>query len=127
MLRLGKSQSNSFRRDAWLEVNLSNLEFNIEYLHQEFKKPLIPVIKADAYGHGANVLAELMDSYDFIFAYAVASIDEALNLREVTQKKIMVLGITPLWALENAIVSMVACPKNKTIALATGNGSTIFL
>lgn len=105
MLRLGKSQSNSFRRDAWLEVNLSNLEFNIEYLHQEFKKPLIPVIKADAYGHGANILAELMDSYDFIFAYAVASIDEALNLREVTQKKIMVLGITPLWALENAIVN----------------------
>jgi hypothetical protein len=66
MLRLGKSQSNSFRRDAWLEVNLSNLEFNINTLHEEFNKPLIPVIKADAYGHGANVLAELMDSYDFI-------------------------------------------------------------
>ena len=105
MLRLGQVQSSRFRRDAWLEVNLSNLEFNVKSLYEEFQKPLIPVLKADAYGHGANVLTELLDSYDFIYAYAVASIDEALNLREVSKKKIMVLGITPVWALENAIVS----------------------
>lgn len=105
MLRLGEAQSNRFRRDAWLEVNLSNLEFNIKSLYNEFKKPLIPILKADAYGHGANVLVELLDSYDFIFAYAVASIDEALNLREVSKKKIMLLGITPEWALETAIAN----------------------
>jgi alanine racemase len=107
VLRLGDIKSSRFRRDAWLEVNLSNLEFNVKQLYSEFQKPLIPVLKADAYGHGANVLVELLDSYDFIYAYAVASIDEALNLREVTKKKIMVLGITPLWALENAVAKNV--------------------
>jgi alanine racemase len=105
VLRSGKNQNSRFRRDAWLEVNLSNLEFNIKALYEEFQKPLIPVLKADAYGHGANVLAELLDSYDFIHCYAVASIDEALVLRETTKKSIMVLGITPEWALETAIAN----------------------
>lgn len=103
MLRSGQKEANRFRRDAWLEVNLSNLEFNISELHKEFKKDFIPVLKADAYGHGARILAELLDSYDFIFAYAVASIDEALDLREVSKKEIMVLGVTPSWALETAL------------------------
>ena len=105
MLRSGQAQNNRFRRDAWLEVNLANLEFNINALYQEFQKPLIPVIKADAYGHGANVFVELLDSYDFIYAYAVASIDEALAIREISSSKIMVLGITPVWALEAAIAN----------------------
>ena len=61
MLRLGDIKSSRFRRDAWLEVNLSNLEFNVKQLYSEFQKPLIPVLKADAYGHGANVLVELLD------------------------------------------------------------------
>jgi alanine racemase len=103
VLRHAESKSNRFRRDAWLEVNLSNLEFNLKKLYSEFQKPLIPVLKADAYGHGADVLLELLDSYDFIYAYAVASIDEALNLREWTKRKIIVLGITPQWALKTAI------------------------
>ncbi len=104
MLRSGQQQ-NRFRRDAWLEVNLSNLEFNIKALYEEFQKPLIPVLKADAYGHGATVIAELLDSYDFIYAYAIASIDEALALRAVSKRKLIVLGVTPDWALETALLN----------------------
>jgi alanine racemase len=112
MVQLRPQQINRFRRDAWLEINLDNLEFNLKYLYYEFKKPLIPVLKADAYGHGANVLVKVLDTYEFVFAYAVASIDEALILRESTQKRIIVLGISPEWsigtALENNIELTVA-------------------
>lgn len=97
--------SNRFRRDAWLEINLDHLEFNIKYLHREFDRPLIPVLKADAYGHGAQVLVSVLDTYDFIYAYGVASIDEALSLRSTTKKKIIVLGISPEWAFEHALSS----------------------
>lgn len=135
MLRSTHASSSRFRRDAWLEVNLSNLEFNIKALYEEFGKPLIPVLKADAYGHGADVLAELLDSYEFIYAYAVASIDEALSLREVTKTKIMVLGITPLWALENAIAKdiditiadLVTALEANTIALKLNKKANIHL
>jgi alanine racemase len=107
MVQLRPQQLNRFRRDAWLEINLDYLEFNLRALYDEFHKPLIPVLKADAYGHGANVLVKVLDTYDFVIAYAVASIDEALILRESTAKRIIVLGISPDWsigaALENNI------------------------
>ncbi len=92
-----------YRRDAWLEINLANLEFNLKTIYSWFKKPLIPILKADAYGHGATVLAKILDTYDFVYGYGVASIDEALALREVSDKKIIVLGVSPEWALEQAL------------------------
>jgi alanine racemase len=55
--------------------------------------PLMPVLKADAYGHGATVIAQILDSYDFIYAYGVASADEALTLRQATNKKIVINSI----------------------------------
>lgn len=87
-----------FYRDAWLEINLDNLEDNLKTIHQQCRKPLILVLKADAYGHGAGVIANMLDSYEFVDSYAVANIDEALNLRQSTNKRIMVLGITPEWS-----------------------------
>lgn len=103
MVQVRSKNKNSFRRDAWLEINLSNLEFNLQALYNEFKKPLIPVLKANAYGHGANVLVQTLDAYDFIEAYGLASIDEALSLREITKKRIMILGVSPDWAIDQAI------------------------
>lgn len=107
MVQVRSKQINKFRRDAWLEINLQNLEFNVKALHQEFQKPLIPILKADAYGHGANVIVQTLDAYDFIHAYGVASIDEALNLRDMTKNRIMILGISPDWAIDQAIENQI--------------------
>ncbi len=99
-----KTLSNTrFRRDAWLEINLNNLEYNIQSLYQEFKKPLIPVLKADAYGHGADVLVRVLNTFDFVHAYAVASVDEALILRESSSKPIFVLSVCPDWLIKPAL------------------------
>ncbi len=103
MVQVRPTRLDRFRRDAWVEINLDHLEFNLNYLHKLCQKPLIPVLKADAYGHGAELIAKTLDTYDFVFAYATASIDEALALRQVTKKKIMVLGICPEWAIESAL------------------------
>ncbi|MDA1021191.1 MAG: alanine racemase [Cyanobacteria bacterium] len=103
MVQLRPTQKQAYRRDAWLEINLDNLEFNLKKIYAEFNKPLIPVLKADAYGHGAAIIVKVLDAYPFIEAYAVASIDEALSLRETTAKRIVVLGISPDWALERAL------------------------
>ena len=92
-----------FHRDAWLEINLDHLESNLQTIYQQAKKPLILVLKADAYGHGAGVIANMLDSYSMVHAYAVANIDEAINLRQSTEKKIIVLGITPEWSYNVAI------------------------
>lgn len=103
MVQLRPPQTNRFRRDAWLEINLDNLEFNIKKLHSWIQKPLIPVLKADAYGHGAAIIVKILDTYDFVIAYSVASIDEALSLRQATQKRIIVLGVSPEWSISAAL------------------------
>lgn len=54
---------------------------------------IIAVIKADGYGHGAVPVAKAVD--DIVFGYAVATIDEALNLRaNHIEKPILILGYT---------------------------------
>lgn len=103
MVQVRSKQTNKFRRDAWLEINLDNLEHNLKALYKEFNKPLIPVLKADAYGHGASVIVQTLDAYKFIQAYGVASIDEALSLRENTEKPIIILGVSPDWAIDQAL------------------------
>ena len=47
------------------------------------------VVKADAYGHGLGGVVETLDA--LVPAYAVATIDEGLRLRELTTKPILVL------------------------------------
>lgn len=106
MVQIRTTTNKKFRRDAWVEINLDNLEYNLKSLYVRFKKPLIPVLKADAYGHGASVIAKTLENYDFVIAYAVASLDEALELKQIVPKKrIIILGISPEWALEEALVN----------------------
>lgn len=50
-------------RAAWLEINLNNLEYNINSIKKAIspETKIMPVIKADAYGHGAVALAKFME------------------------------------------------------------------
>jgi alanine racemase len=52
--------------------------------------PVLAVIKADAYGHGISAVARMLDSPD---AFAVARLEEAVQLREAgIRRRIVVLG-----------------------------------
>ena len=63
---------------------------------------LMPVIKADGYGHGAVDMARLL--VPFAEYFAVAIIEEAINLRENgIDKPILLLGYTSPEFFETAI------------------------
>ena len=55
---------------------------------------VIAVVKADAYGHGAVQIARLVEEYTYIWGFATATEEEAIELRRTgIQKPILVLGI----------------------------------
>ena len=95
----------NIHRDAWVEVNISNLENNIREIKKNVPQgiKLLGVVKADAYGHGAVMLAPtiLASGIDML---GVASIDEGVDLREANINcEILVLGAVPVWAVESAV------------------------
>lgn len=69
----------SFSRPAWAEINLSSLRANARLLSGARGTPLIAVIKANAYGHGAVEVARALQ--DEALFFAVASVDEGRILR----------------------------------------------
>ena len=95
----------NIHRDAWVEVNISNLENNIREIRKNVPQgiKLLGVVKADAYGHGAVMLAPtiLASGIDML---GVASIDEGVDLRQAgINCDILVLGAVPVWAVESAV------------------------
>ncbi len=81
---------------AWLELNLSNLRHNVAVLQAAFPDEckLMAVVKANAYGHGAGKIALYLNDLG-IDAFAVATIDEAIDLRNQGLKAdILILGYT---------------------------------
>ncbi len=56
---------------------------------------MIGVIKTDGYGHGAVAIANKIKDYDFLWGFAVATVEEAMELREAgLVKPILILGFT---------------------------------
>ena len=54
---------------------------------------MIAVIKADAYGHGAVTVGRFLETFPYIWGFATATAEEALELRDAgIQKPILVLG-----------------------------------
>ncbi len=92
-------------RDAWVEVNLEHLAQNVKAVKKLVKPDvkLLSVVKADAYGHGAVMVAPTMLASG-VDVLGVASIDEGLNLRDSKIScEILVLGAVPIWAFESAV------------------------
>ena len=109
-VKLNRNSYLNTHRDAWVEVNLDSIEKNI----LQFKKYLKPntklfaVVKADAYGHGAVMIAPILiaSGVDFL---GVSSIDEALQLREAKiTTPILVLGAVPVWSFDWAATNNIS-------------------
>ena len=81
---------------AWIELNIDNLVHNIS----QFKNILspqcaiMPAIKANAYGHGAVIIAEALQDLG-IKDFCVATVNEAIELREAgISGQLLILGYT---------------------------------
>jgi alanine racemase len=67
-------------RRAWVEIDLGALRRNGAALAARAGVPLLPVIKADAYGLGARRVAHALEPLS-PWGYGVATVDEGVELR----------------------------------------------
>ena len=73
-----------------VEENFKNMRANTNP-----ETRMIAVVKTDGYGHGAVPVAKLVEDYDYIWGFAVATAEEAQILkRNQIQKPILILGYT---------------------------------
>lgn len=87
------------------EINLDAIENNYKAIRASLPDTtaFCAVVKADGYGHGALPIAKKLQSLG-AEAFAVATVDEALALRENgVEKDILVLGYGEEWAYEAMI------------------------
>lgn len=86
-----------FFRRTWAEVSLDAIDYNFKVIRDQVKTGtmICCVIKADAYGHGAETLAR---EYEKLGAdwVAVSNLEEAMQIRNAGVKlPILILGYTP--------------------------------
>jgi len=74
-------------RPTKLEINLSAIEHNLRLIRSIIgdKVRILPVVKADAYGHGIKQISKklLECGIDFL---GVATVDEAITLKKIIAK-----------------------------------------
>lgn len=72
-------------------LNKDNLIENVNTLSSFANAKLCVMVKANAYGHGAREVVEMIE--DKVECFGVSNQAEAVDLREVTNKKIIVFGM----------------------------------
>ena len=85
-----------------VKIDLDIIERNFDAVREKAGVPVMAVIKADAYGHGAIQVGRLLQ--DKCAFFGVSSIHEALELRQAgLDTPILILGQTPAAAFPTAI------------------------
>lgn len=80
---------------VYAKVDLDAIASNIECMKRNLSPTtkIMAVIKADGYGHGAVPIAQMLENIEYVWGFAVATLDEAVVLKnEGIQKPILVLG-----------------------------------
>lgn len=97
---------------TWIEVNLAAIQRNIARLKSLTGKPVMAVVKANAYGHGLVEVSQAAVEAGVI-RLCVARIEEALKLREngiITP--ILVMGYTSPARVQDAITHNISLMVN---------------
>ena len=85
-----------------VKIDLDIIERNFDAVREKAGVPVMAVIKADAYGHGAIQVGRILQ--DKCAFFGVSSIHEALELRQAgLHTPILILGQTPIAAFPTAI------------------------
>ncbi len=81
---------------AWIELNMEHLAYNVAQFESILPSrcAIMPAIKANAYGHGANLIAGALERMG-IQNFCVASAAEGIELRKAgISGQILILGYT---------------------------------
>ncbi|KUO72688.1 MAG: alanine racemase [Desulfosporosinus sp. BRH_c37] len=83
-------------RQVWAEVNLQTLKDNYFKLQAYTQSQIMPIVKADAYGHGVIPVVETLMACG-AERFGVALLEEALEIKAVfPELTVMVIGATEL-------------------------------
>ena len=91
---------------GYVRVDLDAIVENMKSMkaHVKAGTRMIGVIKTDAYGHGSVPVAKALEKLDFMYGFAVATAEEAFELRENgIMLPILVLGYTFPYSYERMI------------------------
>ena len=87
---------------TYVKIDLDTIAANFDAVRQKAGVPVMAVVKADAYGHGAIQVARLLQ--DKCAFFGVSSMLEALELRQAgLTAPILILGRTPVSAFPHAV------------------------
>lgn len=100
----------NFLRRTWAEIDTDALLHNFNIIKQTANTRVCAVVKANAYGHGVNIVAPLLQKAGADF-FAVSNLEEAIELRDIgITKPILILGYTPSeYARELAVYNVSQC------------------
>ncbi len=87
----------SYLRRTWAEIDLNALEHNFCEIRRqtELSADIAAVVKADAYGHGAKIIAPELQRLG-VGWFAVSNLEEAQELRRAgVVLPVLILGYTP--------------------------------
>ena len=88
--------------NTYVCIDLDAIHDNMQAVRQKAGVPVMAVVKADAYGHGAVPVARFLQD-DCAF-FGVSSVAEALELRQAgLNRPILILGHTPVEAFSQVI------------------------
>lgn len=80
---------------GYAQIDLDAIAHNIEVLKDNINSDtqIMLVVKADAYSHGARMMAKSFEDLEYVWGFGVACLDEALELRHSgIIKPILILG-----------------------------------
>jgi alanine racemase len=107
-------------RTAWLEIDLDALAGNLSVLRAAVGPAVRvePVVKADAYGHGAVPVARALEAAG-VDGMSVATFDEAIELRDagITSPLLVLYPVPAAWLAE-------AAARGIAVALGAGDGAS---
>ena len=128
-LRLAEAGLPALPRWAWLELDLDALRGNLAVIRELAGPgvPIRPVVKADAYGHGAVPIARALEEAG-VDGFCVAAVDEALELRDGgVEAPILVLYPVPgAWVGDAARLGIaVAVGDDRGVTSLVGAGTAL--
>ena len=93
---------------SWLEIDLDIIKHNIQVIRSFTNKPLMAIVKANAYGHGLVETAKAAEEAGCLWC-GTARLEEALQLRQSgIQGGIFVLGYTQPEAVPQAAANHIS-------------------
>jgi len=90
-------------RQVWAEVNLQTLRENYNKLQAYTRSEMMPIVKADAYGHGVIPVVKTLQACG-AKRFGVALLQEALEIKaELPELTVMVIGATELDQMDTLV------------------------